>query len=154
VCKSQLLTAVDLAEIDAKKHMRKLKRKAAQATAATDSVPSSSGPAVLASGNARGQPFLRKKRSKHAAAPVPVRAPEWMGDSETQDMDELELRRNWDLSTQLLRRVLIGCHSWQGIFSVTHSTLQKINGQDPCSGSFLVNVPGQSEAPAQPPTAW
>jgi hypothetical protein len=44
-------------------------------------------------------------------------------------MDEWELRRNWDLSAQLLRRVLMGCHSWQGIFSVTHSTLQKINGQ-------------------------
>jgi hypothetical protein len=152
VCKSQLLTSVELAEIDAKKQMRKLKRKAAQTTAATDSVPSSSAPAVLTSGNAKGQPLPRKKRSKQAAAPVPV--PEWMGDSETQDMDEWELRQNWDLSAQLLRRVLIGCHSWQGIFSVTHSTLQKINGQDPCSGSFLVNVPGQSDAPAQPPIAW
>jgi hypothetical protein len=62
--------------------MRELKRKEAQLA-----VPSSSAPAVLGS----HQPPSRKKRARHAAFPT---VPEWMEDSETQDMDAWELQ--WD----------------------------------------------------------
>jgi hypothetical protein len=64
--------------------MRELKRKEAQLA-----VPSSSAPAVLGS----HQPPPRKKRARHAAFPT---VPEWMEDSETQDMDAWELQCIWD----------------------------------------------------------
>jgi hypothetical protein len=82
---SRLLTSDELAEIDANKRMRELKRKAAQAT-----VPSSSAPAALASSSHRDQPPPRKKR---ASARQPA-VPEWMRDSTTQDMDAWELQWN------------------------------------------------------------